>query len=145
MANQVGRSAAGASRFVSSKVDWNRLFKLSGSNTNTLSAIQAKWSQAAMKYERLNQYELFFIAIEISFSRMNSFPDSLPKIDFSYYRRLVSDPSLVDKLQKEVKIQFITILDSNHHSIFSMKMPRSVFQKIRQIVSMNLMNMLKRR
>ena len=46
MAQQVGRSAA---RFTSSKVDWIRLLKLSGSNTTTLSNLQAKWSQAAVK------------------------------------------------------------------------------------------------
>lgn len=81
MAQQVGRTASGASRFVSSKVDWNRLFKLSGSNTTTVANLQAKWSQAAIK--------------------MNALSDALPKIDFNYYRRMVSDPSLVDKLQKE--------------------------------------------
>lgn len=82
MAQQVGRSAASAvSRFTGSKVDWNHLFKLSGANTATVSNLQSKWSQAAVK--------------------MNSLSDSLPKIDFNYYRKLVGDPTLVDKLQKE--------------------------------------------
>ena len=49
MAQQVGRSAAAASRYVSNKVDWNRLLKLSGSNTTTVANLQAKWSQAAVK------------------------------------------------------------------------------------------------
>jgi hypothetical protein len=49
MAQQVGRSAAAASRYVPSKLDWSRLFKLSGSNTTTVSNLQAKWSQAAVK------------------------------------------------------------------------------------------------
>lgn len=50
MAQQAGRSAASAvSRFTSSKVDWNRLFKLSGSNSTTVSSLQSKWSQAAVK------------------------------------------------------------------------------------------------
>lgn len=35
--------------------------------------------------------------------RMNALSDALPKIDFNYYRKLVSDPTLVDKLQKEVR------------------------------------------
>jgi hypothetical protein len=35
---------------------------------------------------------------------MNSLTDALPKIDFAYYRKLVADPTLVDKLQKEVRI-----------------------------------------
>jgi hypothetical protein len=33
---------------------------------------------------------------------MNALSDSLPKIDFDYYRKLVPDQTLVDKLQKEV-------------------------------------------
>lgn len=50
MAQQVGRSAASAvSRFTGSKVDWNHLFKLSGTSTTTLSNLQSKWSQAAVK------------------------------------------------------------------------------------------------
>ncbi len=50
MAQQVGRSAAAAtSRYVSSKLNWNQLLKLSGSNTTTVSNLQAKWSQAALK------------------------------------------------------------------------------------------------
>jgi hypothetical protein len=49
MAQQVGRSAAAVSRYASSKVDWNRLFKLSGTNSTTVSNLQAKWSQAAVK------------------------------------------------------------------------------------------------
>ena len=50
MAQQVGRSAAAAaSRFAGSKIDWNRLLKLSGSHTTTVSNLQAKWSQAAIK------------------------------------------------------------------------------------------------
>lgn len=81
MAQQVGRSAAAASRYAGKNVDWSHLFKLSGSNTTTLSNLQGKWSQASTK--------------------MNALPDALPKIDFSYYRRMVSDPTLVDKLQKE--------------------------------------------
>jgi hypothetical protein len=39
--------------------------------------------------------------------RMNALSDALPKIDFGYYRKLVADPTLVDKLQKEVRINFI--------------------------------------
>lgn len=34
---------------------------------------------------------------------MNGLSDALPKIDFDYYRKMVSDPTLVDKLQKEVR------------------------------------------
>jgi hypothetical protein len=49
MAQQVGRSAAAVSRYTSSKVDWSRLLKLSGSNTTTVSNLQGKWSQAAVK------------------------------------------------------------------------------------------------
>ncbi|CAF0890255.1 unnamed protein product [Adineta ricciae] len=81
MAQQAGRSAVAASRFTASKMDWNRILKLSGSNTTTVSNLQSKWSQAAVK--------------------MNALSDTLPKIDFSYYRKMVSDPTLVDKLQKE--------------------------------------------
>lgn len=40
---------------------------------------------------------------------MNSLSDALPKIDFAYYRKLVPDPTLVDKLQKEVKISFLKL------------------------------------
>lgn len=36
---------------------------------------------------------------------MNALSDSLPKIDFDYYRKMVSDPTLVDKLKKEVRIK----------------------------------------
>jgi len=81
MAQQVGRSAAAASRYTGSKIDWSRILKLSGSNTTTATNLQGKWSQAATK--------------------MNALSDALPKIDFDYYRKMVSDPSLVDKLQKE--------------------------------------------
>jgi hypothetical protein len=49
MAQQVGRSAAAASRYAGSKVDWSRIFKLSGPNTTTVSNLQGKWSQAAVK------------------------------------------------------------------------------------------------
>ena len=50
MAQQAGRSAASAaSRFTSSKVDWSRLLKLSGSNTTAVTNLQSKWSQAAVK------------------------------------------------------------------------------------------------
>lgn len=49
MAQQVGRSAASASRYVGKNIDWSRLIKLSGSNTTTVSNIQAKWSQSAAK------------------------------------------------------------------------------------------------
>jgi len=49
MAQQVGRSAAATSRYISSKLNWNQLLKLSGSNTTTVSNLQAKWSQAALK------------------------------------------------------------------------------------------------
>ena len=50
MAQQAGRSAgAAASRYVSSKIDWSRLTKLSGSNTSTVTNLQGKWSQAAVK------------------------------------------------------------------------------------------------
>ena len=48
MAQQVGRAAA-ASRYVASKIDWNQLLKLSGSNTTTVSHLQGRWSQAAVK------------------------------------------------------------------------------------------------
>ncbi|CAF0983203.1 unnamed protein product [Rotaria sordida] len=81
MAQQVGRSASAASRYVGAKIDWSRLLKLSGSNTTTVSNLQGKWSQAAVK--------------------MNALSDGLPKIDFDYYRKMVADPTLVDKLQKE--------------------------------------------
>jgi hypothetical protein len=47
MAQQVGRSAAAAARYTGTKIDWNRLTKLSGSNTTTVSNLQGKWSQAA--------------------------------------------------------------------------------------------------
>lgn len=49
MAQQVGRSAGAASRYVASKLDWSKLLKLSGSNTTTVSNLQGKWSQAAGK------------------------------------------------------------------------------------------------
>jgi hypothetical protein len=49
MAQQVGRSAAAASRYAGSKINWNNLLKLSGSNTTTVSNLQSKWSQAAVK------------------------------------------------------------------------------------------------
>jgi len=81
MAQQVGRSAGAAARYTGSKIDWSRLIKLSGSNTTTVSNLQSKWSQTAVK--------------------MNALSDALPKIDFGYYRKMVTDPSLVDKLQKE--------------------------------------------
>jgi hypothetical protein len=38
---------------------------------------------------------------------MNALSDALPKIDFGYYRNMVSDPTLVDKLQKEVRIKLL--------------------------------------
>lgn len=66
---------------MAAKIDWSHLTKLSGSNATAVSALQSKWSQAAGK--------------------MNSLSDSLPKIDFNSYRKMVADPSLVDKLQKE--------------------------------------------
>jgi hypothetical protein len=34
---------------------------------------------------------------------MNALSDTLPKIDFDYYRKMVADPSLVDKLKKEMR------------------------------------------
>lgn len=43
-----GRSAT-ASRYIAAKVDWSRLLKLSGANTTTVTNVQAKWSQAAIK------------------------------------------------------------------------------------------------
>jgi hypothetical protein len=49
MAQQVGRSAGAAARYTGSKIDWSRLTKLSGSNTTTVSNLQSKWSQAAVK------------------------------------------------------------------------------------------------
>lgn len=49
MAQQVGRSVAATTRYAGSKIDWNRLFKLSGGNTTTVANLQAKWSQAAGK------------------------------------------------------------------------------------------------
>jgi len=49
MAQQAGRSAAAASRYAGSKIDWSRILKLSGSNTTTVSNLQGKWSQAAIK------------------------------------------------------------------------------------------------
>jgi hypothetical protein len=38
---------------------------------------------------------------------MNALSDALPKIDFDYYRKMVPDTTLVDKLQKEVRIKFV--------------------------------------
>jgi len=81
MAQQVGRTVAATSRYAGSKVDWSRLLKLSGSNTTAVTNLQGKWSQAAVK--------------------MNALSDALPKIDFASYRKMVADPTLVDKLQKE--------------------------------------------
>lgn len=49
MAQQVGRSVASAARYAGSKIDWNHLLKLSGSNTTTVANLQAKWSQGAVK------------------------------------------------------------------------------------------------
>ena len=49
MAQQAGRSAASAARYAGSKVDWSRIFKLSGTNTTSVSNLQAKWSQSAVK------------------------------------------------------------------------------------------------
>ena len=49
MTHQVGRSAAAASRYVGAKIDWSRLLRLSGSDTTTVSNLQAKWNQAAAK------------------------------------------------------------------------------------------------
>jgi hypothetical protein len=37
---------------------------------------------------------------------MNTLSDALPKIDFNAYRKLMADPALVDKLQKEVRRRF---------------------------------------
>jgi hypothetical protein len=37
---------------------------------------------------------------------MNALSDTIPKIDFDYYRKMVGDPTLVDKLQKEVRRKF---------------------------------------
>jgi len=44
---------------------------------------------------------------------MNALSDALPKIDFSYYRKMVSDPALVDKLQKEVRINYLLVILMN--------------------------------
>jgi hypothetical protein len=41
---------------------------------------------------------------------MNALSDALPKIDFDYYRKMVPDPALVDKLQKEVRINYLLVL-----------------------------------
>jgi len=41
---------------------------------------------------------------------MNALSDTLPKIDFDYYRKMVADPTLVDKLQKEVRKFFFLIV-----------------------------------
>ncbi|CAF1033363.1 unnamed protein product [Didymodactylos carnosus] len=79
MAQQMAKNAL--QRFSRSKVDWNKLFEISGQNTTTVSALQSKTFQYA--------------------SKMNSLPESLPKIDFNYYKKLVPDASFVDKIQKE--------------------------------------------
>ena len=52
--------------------------------------------------------------------RMNALSDALPKIDFGYYRKMVSDPTLVDKLQKEVRNDNSFIEEKI--LVFSMKM-----------------------
>jgi hypothetical protein len=49
---------------------------------------------------------------------MNSLTDALPKIDFSYYRKIVSDPTLVDKLQKEVRIILFSFSIFDKYFIF---------------------------
>lgn len=49
MAQQVGRSASAATRFVGKSINWTHLLKLSGSNTTTVAALQAKWAQAGLK------------------------------------------------------------------------------------------------
>ncbi len=41
---------------------------------------------------------------------MNALSDALPKIDFDYYRKMVADPTLVDKLQKEVRINYLLVI-----------------------------------
>jgi len=41
---------------------------------------------------------------------MNALSDALPKIDFDYYRKMVADPALVDKLQKEVRINYLLVI-----------------------------------
>ncbi|CAF0897575.1 unnamed protein product [Didymodactylos carnosus] len=79
MAQKMAKNAL--QRFSRSKVDWNKLFEISGQNTTTVSALQSKTFQYS--------------------SKMNSLPEAIPKIDFNYYKKLVPDPSFVDKLQKE--------------------------------------------
>jgi hypothetical protein len=73
---------------------------------------------------------------------MNALSDTLPKIDFDYYRKMVPDPTLVDKLQKEVRRFFS---DSRFHKdlFFSMKMPKLLIPKIPLIDLKNLKNMLR--
>jgi hypothetical protein len=44
---------------------------------------------------------------------MNALSDTLPKIDFDYYRKMVADPTLVDKLKKEVRQKFRSIVLMN--------------------------------
>ena len=44
---------------------------------------------------------------------MNALSDALPKIDFNYYRKMVADPTLVDKLQKEVRINYLLVILMN--------------------------------
>jgi hypothetical protein len=47
---------------------------------------------------------------------MNALSDALPKIDFDYYRKMVADPTLVDKLQKEVRNKrYLIFLDFNSY------------------------------
>jgi hypothetical protein len=73
---------------------------------------------------------------------MNALSDTLPKIDFDYYRKMVADPTLVDKLQKEVrKFFFLNHFDS--YLLISMKMPKLLIQKIQRIDLKNLKNMLR--
>ena len=49
---------------------------------------------------------------------MNSLTDTLPKIDFSYYRKIVADPTLVDKLQKEVRIILFSFSIFDEYLVF---------------------------
>jgi acyl-coenzyme A synthetase/AMP-(fatty) acid ligase len=72
---------------------------------------------------------------------MNALSDTLPKIDFDYYRKMVADPSLVDKLKKEVRKKTLSFNRFDEYLFLSMKMPKSPIQKIQRIVLKNLKNM----
>ncbi|CAF3695745.1 unnamed protein product [Rotaria sp. Silwood1] len=61
MVQNVGRSAVTTvSRYVSSKIDWSHLLKIRSSNTTTVSNLQAKWSQAAMKLVKYENIQISY-------------------------------------------------------------------------------------